>query len=406
MNRPSKSMLRVVWICHFSNAHIQEKLKVRKKIAEFAPWISLGIEEIKKREDIELHIISPHRWIIRKKYFSENNIHFHFFNPGIPLYGRRWPKFFRFDYFTLFYFNRRKIKKAVKKINPDIINLHGVENAYYSSSVFDFKSYPVLITIQGLKSLRSTFVNSFTEKRGRKIEQKILKEFENYGIRVKFLEQYIKNINPNAKFHWFKYPFKTASKYSPEINKTYDCVFFAKISKEKGIEDLIEAIEIVKQRISDISLKVIGGCRQEYKLFLQNMINEKKLSGNIEILGFLPKHSDVHKMAAQAKLSILPTYKDVLPGTIIESLKNGIPVIAYAANGVVDFNSKQEIIQLVETGDVNGLAKAIISLINDPAKRKKMTTEGLIYAKEEVDNAKESDKMSNSYQKKILQKNQ
>ena len=44
--------------------------------------------------------------------------------------------------------------------------------------------------------------------------------------------------------------------------------------------------------------------------------------------------------------------------------------------------------------------------INDPAKREKMTTEGLIYAKEEFDNAKEIDKMITSYQKIIIQKNQ
>lgn len=40
-------ILRVAWICHFSNQAIQERLGVRRPIHEFAPWITIGIEEAK-----------------------------------------------------------------------------------------------------------------------------------------------------------------------------------------------------------------------------------------------------------------------------------------------------------------------------------------------------------------------
>ena len=68
--------LKVVWICHFSNEHVQQKLNVKRPVREFAPWISLGIEEVKKRKDIELHVISPHRWITSNKEFKEKNVIF------------------------------------------------------------------------------------------------------------------------------------------------------------------------------------------------------------------------------------------------------------------------------------------------------------------------------------------
>lgn len=397
MGKAINSILKVAWICHFSNSNIQKKLAVRKDMTEFAPWISLGIEEIKKRNDIELHVVSPHRWISGVRRFSDNNIHYHFFNSGIPLIGRHWPGFFRFDYYTGYYSNRFKIKKIIRAINPDIINLHGVENPYYSKSILDLKSYPNLITIQGLKSLNSFNRRSKFEKSTICIEQKIIKDFYNFGIRAKFLQEYIGTLNPNAKFYWFKYPFKSNIESVVPALKTYDCVFFASISKEKGIEDLISAIKLVKLSIPTISLKIIGRCDNDYKGYLLNRISQYGLLRNVEFLGFLPSHFEVHRIASEAKLSILPTYNDILPGTIIESLKARIPVIAYAANGVVDFNDQVEAIRLVNVGDIKELANQIIYLLKNSQERDKLVANGLKIANEYFNNTTEIDKMINSY---------
>lgn len=394
--------IKVVWICHFSNESIQKKLGIQKRISEFAPWISLSIEEIKRRDDIILHIISPYRWLHKTIEFVEENIHYHFFNPGIPIYGRHWPSFFRFDILTSYYFNSIKIKKIIKKINPDIINLHGIENPYYSSSIFHLKSYPILITIQGLRSLRYHKSNNKKLKKSIQLEQRILAEFTNFGIRVKILQQYISSMNIKAKFYWYKYPFKSLINSSNATVKSYDCVFFARVSKEKGIEDLIDAISIVKQTMPNVSVKVIGNCSMKYQKFLQEKIVNKNLNSNIKILGFIPSHSKVHKLVSQARLTVLPTYNDILPGTIIESLKIGIPVISYAANGVVDFNDNQEVIRLVKLGDINALANEIVNLLNSPRERDKLMINGLKLSKKEFSNTDEVNKLVIAY-KKIIQ---
>ena len=132
--------IKVVWICHFSNDHIQEILQPRRRIDEFAPWISNFIKVLQNKEDIDLHIISPHRWISRYKTFHENGITYHFFNPGIPFYGKNWPFFFPFDRITNYFFNKRNIAKIVNRIEPEIIHLIGAENSYYSSSIFQFRN--------------------------------------------------------------------------------------------------------------------------------------------------------------------------------------------------------------------------------------------------------------------------
>jgi hypothetical protein len=146
-------IIKVLWLCHFSNQEVQEILKPQKKIGEYAPWIFHLARLFEGEDTIELHIVSPHEYIKSYQSFTLKGIHYHFFNAHIPLWGRHWPGFFQFDFWSDFFFTKRKVKKIIDRINPNIIHLHGAENAYYSSSILQFKEkFPVLITIQGFIS--------------------------------------------------------------------------------------------------------------------------------------------------------------------------------------------------------------------------------------------------------------
>ena len=86
-----KEKLKVVWICHFSNEFVRSELGVKKNVRDFASWITLGIAEAKKRDDIDLHIVSPHRWISGISEFTQQNIHYHFFNPEFMIFNHYIP---------------------------------------------------------------------------------------------------------------------------------------------------------------------------------------------------------------------------------------------------------------------------------------------------------------------------
>ena len=149
--------IKVVWICHFTNTEMQRLLPLWKHKDEFAPWIPNMLKGFENREDIEIYVISPHEYLKRTTRLKLRNIQYCFIPYGIPIWHRHWPGFFRFDIYSDFFFFRRKVKNIIKGIHPDIINLVGAENTYYSSSVFDYqKDYPVLITIQG-------FISQFKE---------------------------------------------------------------------------------------------------------------------------------------------------------------------------------------------------------------------------------------------------
>lgn len=397
--------IKVVWICHFSNLEIQKRLPLVKQLPQFAPWISLLINEFENHPEIELHVISPFEWLKRDSELEINGISYYFFRTGIPFIHRHWPTIFKLDYWTEFYFFRKKIKRIVNRINPDIINLHGIENPYYSMSIFDLKNYPILITIQGLYTYSNSHSKSFIDKMRLRVESKILSEFYNFGVRVKFLKDNISSRNPKANFYWHKYPYKFNHliQSNEEITDN-DVIFFARLSKDKGIEDLLHAISIVKNSLPQVSVKIIGKANHNYTVFLYDLVKRLNIEENVKFLGFLPTQESLHNYVLKSRLNVLPTYNDILPGTIIESMFLKVPVLAYSANGVVDINFERENIRLVEVGNRIELANQIEIILKDVELRNRLRKNAFDYANTNFDNSIEAQKLIEVYNT-IIQSN-
>jgi len=354
-----KKKLKVVWLCGFTNELVQQKINPRRRRGEIAPWINNLIQVFEHNQDIELHIITPHLHISKYKQFSHNGIFYHVFNQGIPLLGINWPPFFPMDLWTDYLLIKRKVRSIINRIKPDIIHLHGAENTFHTAAILQFhEKLPVFITIQG-------FINKSGAK-GKRIvrrqerERKIYQTFSHFGYRTETMGNTIKEFNKNAVLHWHRYPIKPIE--VGETEKIFDIVFFARLSKDKGIEDLLRAVSQLKQAKEDISLCVIGGGKSDY---LKELSESLDIQENITWAGFLPTQKDVHLLASKARISVLPTYNDIISGTIVESLLLGLPVVAYDVGSIHEINKNEEVISLLPKGDVNGLTNAINQLLSN-----------------------------------------
>lgn len=387
--------MRIAWICHFSNAEIQNILHPGIFTNESAPWITQLAKLFETETSVELHIIVPHGHISGYKQFTLRNIHYHFFNPNIYFYRWSLLDIFNLNLRTEYIYNKLIIRYIVKKIKPDLIHLHGAENAYYSSSIFQFKKiFPVLITVQGFISHTTEIINFYNQKRI-EIEKRILSTFHHFGYRTKTMGEDIHSLNPKAILHWHYYPIVEITPI--EIEKIYDIVFFARVCKDKGIEDLLKAISITKRQMPGVKLCVIGTGQSDYK----SMTDQLGISENIYWAGFLPTQAEVHKMASSSKISVLPTLHDIIPGTIIESMFLKLPVVAYSVGGIPEINDKEEYIKLVAKGDVNALAKKILWLLTNPEVMKLQSERAYIRAIEMFDNTKIFGDVLNAYKEVI-----
>ena len=102
-----------------------------------------------------------------------------------------------------------------------------------------------------------------------------------------------------------------------ETDRRPYCVYVGRLSHEKGVATLIDAISSLPY-----ALKLIGTGP------LENELREKAQGKNIEFLGSLPPE-EVRRHVAKARLLILPSeWYENNPLSIIEALCLGTPAIA------------------------------------------------------------------------------
>ena len=109
----------------------------------------------------------------------------------------------------------------------------------------------------------------------------------------------------------------------------------------------------------------------------------------------------MHFEVLKARICVLPTYNDTIPGTIVESMLLGIPVISYKTGGIPDLNKTQENLILLDQGDIEGLAEEITKLLDDPVRQNTISQRARSYAMAEFDNANSTNLLIEAYRKII-----
>lgn len=372
--------LRVVWLCHFSNDEIQNILKPRHRVPEFAPWIPIALSTVEKSDMFEIHVVAPFMYIEDNIEFKLRNIHYHFFNP-YPLRPKKlfYNRLFNWEYVSDFAYNKRKVKEYIDKIAPDVIHLLGAENPYYSATILPLiPHYPTILTVQGFYSQSAQVLKGQKLKKSI-LEQKILRSIPISFYEAKKQGEDIKKYNPSIELYWHFWGSYEIKRPKILPKQTFDFVFFARLNKDKGIVDLLEAIKLIKEKKPDVSLCVIGGKKENVFAEYASKIG---INDNVTWTGFLPTREDVHAKALEAKISVLPTYSDINPGTIIESMFLGIPVVSYAVDSMPEINENGEVIKLCELGNICELADTMYNLLINETYRRELSNKGILRAKE------------------------
>lgn len=374
--------IKVAWICHFTNEEINALVNPNKAVSEMAPWIPMAIRTVEGCESLDVHVISPWPNISSDKQIELRGIHYYFYNPYLFNRPRLlYNKHFSLDFITNFRRARSKVCKYVNQIKPDVIHLYGVENPYYSASFFDLKDkYPFILSVQGfIYKEKLNPNNKFSPKRI-EIERNIIEQSKVSFYETSIQAKDIQNINPRIELFYHTYGSYEIPLIEPRPKKKYDLVFFARVCKDKGIVDLMDALVQVKNTYPKTSLLVIGGGDLDG---FKEYAKEHGIEGNISWAGFQRTREDVFKLASEARISILPTHNDVIPGTVMESMFLELPVITNNVGSIPIINEDgNEYIIMNECGNIQQLVSSIEKLLADEQLREDMAEKAYKRAKE------------------------
>lgn len=152
-------------------------------------------------------------------------------------------------------------------------------------------------------------------------------------------------------------------------------LFIGRIVEEKGIKELIEAFNLIKN--TNVTLLIIGSANfgaqtcTNYEKKIENII--KKSSKSIIFTGFVHQ-TELYKYYNISNVVVMPSlFQDPAPLVSIEAQSSGTPLIATDVGGISEYADKEGVI-LIKKDDnlIENLANAMEEILNDDTKEIKM----------------------------------
>lgn len=150
--------------------------------------------------------------------------------------------------------------------------------------------------------------------------------------------------------------------YRERTNIKSDIVWIRTFS---GVYDPLTAIKVfakVKKEVPEATITFIGD--GPLKPQMDSLIQQLGLS-DVNYTGRLP-NSEVPAIYDRTDIFLNTSRNDGLPTALLEASAAGFPIVTTAAGGIPDMmeNGKEGVI--VDAGDVDALAREVVSLIRDP----------------------------------------
>lgn len=375
--------MKICLLCHTNNKLIESKLGLDPAV-EFAPWITKLLEMFENTEGIEIHAVLPHKSITQPRHFVFNGISYHLY-PYKPWFiPDNWPIRIS-NAVNILTFYRLMIHhpaRIIQSINPDLVHVFGYENLQYSRVIPKIvDKYPVLMTIQCSFDVFSDRLNNYMVRMRVRLMEGIIRKIKYFGIAEEHVKTIPHKYSPHSVLFYHDYP-KIIPQQSliSTSKKTYDCIFYARVTKLKGIEDFINAIGIVKRSIDNIKCCIVGYGHPDYVTSLMQLIKGLNLDYNIDFIGGLSELKSVHEYVAKSRICVLPTWTDLFPASLVESMMLKVPCISYPVGGIPAANIDRICIKLVKMGNVKELSEAIIELITNPISAQELADNAYEYA--------------------------
>jgi len=116
------------------------------------------------------------------------------------------------------------------------------------------------------------------------------------------------------------------------LAKKTDLVFLGHINIEKGLIDLLEALQLLKEKGKIVTIRIVGmGTDVE---LVREKAHTLGVSEQIDWGGYAFSTEMVVQELLSAKLFVLPSHTEGLPRAMIESMAVGTPVLVTAVGGI------------------------------------------------------------------------
>jgi lipopolysaccharide/colanic/teichoic acid biosynthesis glycosyltransferase len=138
--------------------------------------------------------------------------------------------------------------------------------------------------------------------------------------------------------------------------------FVGRLVRDKGIEDLVAAMDAVKRRIHGAMLLVVGD-HEAGDALSADLAARLHADPDVRFTGFVDDPAPIY---AAMDVVAFPSRREGFPNVPLEAAAAGVPVVGVRATGTVDAIVDGHTGALVDAGDASALADAISRYLADP----------------------------------------
>ena len=273
-------------------------------------------------------------------------------------------------------------KRILHKINPDIVLTYTIKPTIYGGMACQKLGIPYIANITGLGTAVENpgIMQKITVALYKKAFQRVrCVFFQNKENKQFFAERQIANdkhrlipgSGVNLK-HFSLLPYPS--------DATIEFLFIARVMKEKGIDQYLEAAEIIREKYPHTRFHVLGFCEEAY----EDILKAYEARGVIQYHGL---QDDVRVFHQRAHCTIHPSYyPEGMSNVLLESEACGRPVITTNRSGCGETMEDGKTGFLFEAKNTESLVQAIerfLALSNE--ERRQMGLKGRQKVEQEFD---------------------
>ncbi len=256
--------------------------------------------------------------------------------------------------------------KAYKEIDPDVILHFTVKPNIYGTLAAKLLGKPVINNIAGLGTLFITQspltsilkqLYKFSQKGAYRIF------FQNRDDQSLFLDNHLIEKRQTALLPGSGIDLQKFAPVNQKDNHPFRFLFIARLLKDKGIYEYIEAIKIIKKEYKEVAFQILGALDSANK----TAISKEELTEWIEegLIDYLGVSDRVDTIIAQANCVVLPSYREGTPRSLLEASSMEKPIVTTNVVGckeVVDDGVNGYLCEVKNSQDLAQKLKKMLNL--------------------------------------------
>lgn len=281
--------------------------------------------------------------------------------------------------------------KVVKEFNPDIIHIQGIFNELSPSILLVKTHAPIIMTVHNNQIVNA--VSILSERTGKMCKKETCGGCINcVGIKGAIYEyikrnihkQLLKKVNLYITPSKYMMGFVLEAGFSPVITipngikpfkykkiKNFNRILFVgRLTKDKGVDYLLNAMPRVLRKLPDIKLQIVGdGVDKNDFVFL---VKKLGISNSVEFVGSV-EDKTIRNYYDEASVLVVPSVWNEPFGLIgIEAMSTGRPVIGSKVGGIPEWLTDSETGYLITPRSSEEISTRILKLLSNESLLKNM----------------------------------